>query len=161
GHADFSGEVERVLSMADGCILLVDAAEGVLSQTKFVLKLALELNLKPIVVINKIDRKDQRADEVEAEIADLFLDLANNEDQLNFPVLYARGIEGIAGKEVTELEDHSLTIADSDNLEPLFTTLVETIPAPQGDSSGPLQVQVNSLDWDDHLGKIVIGRIFR
>ncbi len=161
GHADFSGEVERVLSMADGCILLVDAAEGVLSQTKFVLKLALELKLKPIVIINKIDRKDQRADEVEAEIADLFLDLASDEDQLNFPVLYARGIEGVVGKKIEELPDHSLTVADSTSLEPLFRTIIDAVPAPQGDPAGPLQVQVNSLDWDDHLGKIVIGRVFR
>ncbi len=161
GHADFSGEVERVLSMADGCILLVDAAEGVLSQTKFVLKLALELKLKPIVIINKVDRKDQRAGEVEAEIADLFLDLADNEDQLNFPVLYARGIEGAVGRKIEELPDHSLTVADSTSLEPLFRTIIDTVPAPQGDPTGPLQAQVNSLDWDDHLGKIVIGRIFR
>ena len=161
GHADFSGEVERVLNMADGCILLVDAAEGVLSQTKFVLRLALKLGLIPIVVINKVDRKDQRVAEVETEIGDLFLDLATNEKQLDFPVLYARGIDGVAGQEIESQADGSFEITDSDSLIPLFKTLIDHVPAPEGDREQPLQLQVNSLDWDDHLGKIVIGRIFR
>ncbi|HEX7018293.1 MAG TPA: translational GTPase TypA [Patescibacteria group bacterium] len=161
GHADFSGEVERVLNMADGCILLVDAAEGVLSQTKFVLRLALELGLRPMVVINKVDRKDQRAGEVEHEIADLFLELATDEAQLDFPVLYARGIEGIAGRQVAEEPDHSLKITDSTDLTPLFETIVAHVPAPEGDPAAPLQLQVNSLDWDNHKGKISIGRIFQ
>ncbi len=161
GHADFSGEVERVLNMADGCILLVDAAEGVLSQTKFVLRLALKLGLTPIVVINKVDRKDQRVKEVEAEIGDLFLDLATTEGQLDFPILYARGIEGVVGQELGVKANGSFEITDSDSLTPLFKTLIEHVPAPEGDPEQPLQLQVNSLDWDDHLGKIIIGRIFR
>lgn len=160
GHADFSGEVERVLNMADGCILLVDAAEGVLSQTRFVLRLALELKLKPIVVINKVDRKDQRVAEVEAEIADLFLELATDESQLDFPVFYAKGIEGVAGRVVNEQPDHSLAITDSTDLAPLFSTIIDVVPQPSGDANAPLQIQVNSLDWSDHMGKLVIGRIF-
>jgi GTP-binding protein len=161
GHADFSGEVERVLNMADGCVLLVDAAEGVLSQTRFVLRLALELGLKPMVVVNKVDRRDQRVEEVEREVADLFLELAVDESQLDFPVFYARGIEGVAGSQVTEQADHSLQIADSTDLTPLFEALVEAVPAPQGDPDASLQIQVNSLDWDDYKGKIVIGKIFQ
>lgn len=161
GHSDFSGEVERVLNMADGCILLVDAAEGVLSQTRFVLRLALKLGLRPIVLINKVDRKDQRVDAVENEVTDLFLDTATDEAQLAFPILYARGIEGIAGKSVAELADHSLQITDSSDLTPLFETIIEAIPAPASDKEAPLQLQVNSLDWDNHIGKISIGRVFR
>jgi GTP-binding protein len=161
GHADFSGEVERVLNMADGCVLLVDAAEGVLSQTRFVLSLALRLGLRPIVVLNKIDRKDQRADEVIEEIGDLFLDVATDDDQLNFPIIYAQGIAGIAGKDVEENPDHSLKVTDSDDLTPLFELLVRKVPAPEGDATQPLQVQINSLDADNHLGSIVVGRVFR
>lgn len=161
GHADFSGEVERVLNMADGAILLVDAAEGVLSQTRFVLRLGLQLGLKPIVVINKIDRKDQRTIEVANEVESLFLDLATSEDQLNFPILYARGIEGIVGHTTSELADHSLEITDSQDLTPLFETITKTIPAPAGDPDKPLQFQINTLDWDNHLGKIGIGRVFQ
>jgi GTP-binding protein len=160
GHADFSGEVERVLNMADGCILLIDAAEGVLSQTKFVLSLALKLKLTPIVIINKVDRKDQRVKEVEQEVMDLFLDLADDENQLDFPILYAKGIIGIVGFEINLESDQSYYIKDSDNLQSFFKTLIETIPAPKGNPDAPLQIQVNSLDWDNHLGKIVIGKIF-
>lgn len=159
GHADFSGEVERVLGMADGCILLVDAAEGVLSQTKFVLSLALELGLLPVVIVNKVDRKDQRVAEVINEIQDLFLDLATSEDQLDFPTLYARGIDGVVGKRVIEQEDHGLQISDSTDLTPLFETLIDKIPAPAGDVEKPLQIQVNSLDADNYLGRIIIGKI--
>ncbi len=161
GHADFSGEVERVLNMADGCILLVDAAEGVLSQTRFVLGLALNLGLRPIVIINKVDRKDQRAAEVKEEIADLFLELVSDEAQLDFPVLYAKGLNGIVGREVKPQADHALYITDSDNLTPLFETLIEEVPAPSGQPDQPLQLQVNLFDWDNHLGKIIIGRIFQ
>jgi len=161
GHSDFSGEVERVLNMADGCILLVDAAEGVLSQTRFVLRLALKLGLRPIVLVNKVDRKDQRVAEVENEVTDLFLDVATDEEQLNFPVLYARGIDGVAGREVSEQPDHSLAITDSTDLTPLFETILEKIPAPASQPEEPLQLQVNSLDWDNHIGKIIIGRVFR
>lgn len=161
GHSDFSGEVERVLNMADGCILLVDAAEGVLSQTRFVLRLALELNLRPIVLINKVDRKDQRVKEVEAEVADLFLELATDESQLDFPQLYARGIEGIVGFTIDEQADHSFKITDSTDLAPLFQTIVDRVPAPAGDPNAPLQLQINSLDYDDYKGRIAIGRVFR
>lgn len=161
GHADFSGEVERVLNMADGVILLVDAAEGVLSQTRFVLRLALELGLIPIVLINKVDRKDQRVSEVEGEIADLFLELATLDSQLDFPVLYGRGFEGIVGKKIQETPDYSMNITDSTDLTPLFEAIIHTIPAPKGDASQPLQVQVTSLDWDDYKGKITIGRVIR
>lgn len=160
GHADFSGEVERVLNMADGCVLLVDASEGVLSQTKYVLSLTLQLSLKPIVLINKVDRKDQRAEEVEGEIADLFLEQAISEEQLEFPVLYAKGIEGIVGTKLTKKPDNSLDIIDSDSLEPFFETIIEHVPSPKGDPEKPLQIQVNSLDWDNHIGKIIIGRVF-
>jgi len=160
GHADFSGEVERVLNMADGCILLIDAAEGVLSQTRFVLRVALELGLKPMVVINKVDRKDQRVEEVESEVADLFLSLATVEEQLNFPSLYARGFDGIVGRKTVEQPDHSMVISDSTDLTPLFETIIDYVPAPESDPTAPLQLQVNSLDWDNHLGSIVIGRVF-
>jgi len=161
GHADFSGEVERVLNMADGCILLVDAAEGVLSQTKYVLKLALEQGLKPIVLINKVDRKDQRAMEVLEEINNLFLDLAVHESQLEFPVLYGIGRLGITGWQTEANPDQSLTITDSANLTPLFEAIIRDVPAPTGDSQGGFQFQVTSLDYDSYKGRYVIGRIKR
>ncbi len=161
GHADFSGEVERVLNMANGCVLLVDAAEGVLSQTRFVLRLALELGLQPIVVINKVDRKDQRVTEVEHEVADLFLELATREEQLEFPLLYARGIDGLAGRKLIEQDDHSFVIEDTTDLTALFETIVSAVPAPTGDDTAPLQMQVTSLDFDGYKGKITIGRIAR
>jgi len=161
GHADFSGEVERVLNMADGCILLVDAAEGVLSQTKYVLRLALELKLKPIVLINKVDRKDQRANEVLEEINDLFLDLAIDESQLDFSVLYGIGRLGIIGWETEANADQSLKVTDSNNLSPLFETIVREVPYPTGDPNGGFQIQVTSLDYDSYKGRYVIGRIRR
>ena len=153
GHADFSGEVERVLNMAEGCILLVDAAEGVLSQTRYVLSLALKLKLKPIVIINKVDRKDQRAAEVLNEINDLFLDLVEHENQLDFPVLYAVGRRGIVGKTVA--------LTDAQDLSLLFETIIKTIPAPPGDRQGPAQMQITTLDFDAHKGRYAIGRINR
>jgi len=161
GHADFSGEVERVLNMADGCVLLVDAAEGVLSQTRFVLALALQLGLVPIVVINKVDRKDQRVAAVKSEIDDLFLELATNEAQLSFPLLYARGFEGISGTQLAEQSDHSLKITNSEDLSPVFRTIIETVPFPKGDLAGPLQLQVTNVDYDEYQGKYAIGRIVR
>ena len=163
GHADFSGEVERVLNMADGCVLLVDASEGVLSQTKFVLNLALKLGLKPIVVVNKVDRKDQRAEEVISEITDLFLDLATDDSQLDFPVLYAIGREGVAGRTIipAPTNDGSLVITDSTDILPLFEAIVQHIPAPKGDSTAPLQIQVTNIDHDDYKGTYAIGRINR
>lgn len=161
GHADFSGEVERVLNMADGCLLLVDASEGVLSQTRYVLRLAIEQRLKPIVVINKVDRKDQRVEEVLNEISDLFLDVAEDESQLDFPVIYAIGRDGIAGKVLEKTPDNSLRITDSTNLKPLFDTIIDTIPAPAGTIEGGFQMQITSLDADNYKGSYVIGRIRR
>lgn len=160
GHADFSGEVERVLNMADGCILLVDASEGVLSQTRFVLSLALKLGLKPMVVINKVDRKDQRAAEVVNEINDLFLDLVVEESQLDFPVFYAVGREGVVGKTVVEGEDGSLKITDSEDLGPLFIGIIEHIPAPVTAAGGAL-LQVANIDFNDYKGVIAIGKLSR
>lgn len=153
GHADFSGEVERVLNMADGCILLVDAAEGVLSQTRYVLSLALKLKLKPVVIINKVDRKDQRAAEVLNEINDLFLDLAEDTNQLDFPVLYAVGRQGVAGK--------TLDLKAAKDLTVLFETVINTIPVPAGDPDGPLQLQISNLDYDSHKGRFAVGKISR
>ena len=152
GHADFGGEVERVLNMADGCILLVDAVEGPMPQTRFVLQKALELHLQPIVVINKIDRRDARADQVLEWTQDLFLELATDADQLNFPVLYAIGREGVA---MYHPED------ERKDLEPLFETIINTIPAPRIHIDAPLQMLVAALDYDDFKGKYAIGRIVR
>lgn len=161
GHADFSGEVERVLNMADGCILLVDAAEGVLSQTRYVLGLALKLGLQPIVLLNKVDRKDQRTDEVIEEINSLFLDLATTAEQLEFPILYGIARDGIVGKTIEETDDYSMKITDSTDLAPLFDTIVETIPAPVGNPDDPFRMQITNLDYDSYKGRYVIGRIER
>lgn len=161
GHADFSGEVERVLNMADGCLLLVDAAEGVLSQTRYVLQLALAQGLRPILVINKVDRKDQRIEEVMEEVNNLFLELATHEDQLEFPVLYAIGRDGVAGFVTEETSDNSRRITDSTSLTPLFETIITEVPAPSGSLEGGFQMQVTSLDHDNYKGKYIIGRIKR
>ena len=152
GHADFGGEVERVLNMVDGVLLLVDAFEGPMPQTKYVLRKALEQHLKPIVVINKIDRPDQRVDDVHDEVLELFMELEANDEQLDFPVVLAAAREGIAKLSMDE---------DSDNLEPLFKVLIREIPAPKGDLEGPLQIMVTTLDYDEYVGKIAIGRIVR
>ena len=152
GHADFGGEVERVLGMADGALLIVDAAEGPMPQTRFVLQKAFELGLRPIVVINKVDRRDARADWVLDATSDLFLDLATDAAQLEFPVLYAIAREGRAGYRATEL---------AEDLEPLFDTILNHVPPPEGDANGPLQLQVTTLDYDTHLGRFAIGRIRR
>ncbi len=152
GHADFGGEVERILNMVDGVLLLVDAFEGPMPQTKYVLRKALEQNLKPIVVINKIDRPDQRVTEVEGEILDLFIELDANEEQLDFPVVYASARAGVARLSMDD---------DSTTLDPLMNLLVEAIPAPEGDMEAPLQILVTTLDYDDYVGKIAIGRIVR
>src|SRR6195256_3805835 len=151
GHADFGGEVERTLSMVDGVMLLVDASEGPLPQTRFVLRKALERRLTPIVVINKIDRPDARAQEVLNEIYDLFIDLDANEDQLGFPVLYTIAKTGIAKK---SLDDPST------DLRPLFAAILETIPAPKGDPEAPLQMLIANLDYSEFLGRLGIGRVF-
>jgi GTP-binding protein len=150
GHADFGGEVERTLTLVDGVLLLVDAAEGPLPQTRFVLKKALEASLIPVVVINKIDRQDARAAEVLDEVYDLFIDLDATEDQLDFPVLYTDARKGIAKRELTE---------DSRTLAPLFDALVATIPPPRFDPAMGLQLRAASLDWDDYVGRLIIGRI--
>ncbi|NCN59276.1 translational GTPase TypA [Candidatus Roizmanbacteria bacterium CG22_combo_CG10-13_8_21_14_all_38_20] len=161
GHADFAGEVERVLSMVDGCVLLVDAAEGVLSQTKYVLSLAFKQGLKVIVLINKVDKKDQRAFEVLSQIETLFLELAIRDDQIDFPVIYAVGREGIAGLETKENPDNSLTIADSKNLAPLFEKIIDFVPHPKGEADGGFQMQITTLDSDLHKGIYAIGRVQR
>jgi len=151
GHADFGGEVERALSMADGALLLVDASEGPLPQTRFVLKKTLEKKLKIIVVINKIDRKDARPEQVLNEIYDLFIDLDATEDQLDFPVIYAVGREGIA-QSTPEGKSHDLRI--------LFDTILKTIPSPAFDPDAPFQMMVSDLGYSDYLGRLAIGRIY-
>ncbi len=152
GHADFGGEVERVLNMADGCILLIDAVEGPMPQTRFVLQKALELNLRPIVVINKIDRRDARIDQVVEWTQDLFLELATTEAHLDFPTLYAIARDGVAMYHQGD---------EPRDLGPLFETIVNTIPAPVVDTEAPLQMLVAALDHDDYKGKYAIGRIVR
>ena len=151
GHADFGGEVERTLKMVDGVLLLVDASEGPLPQTRFVLKKALELKLPPIVVVNKIDRPDARIQAVLNEVYDLFIDLDATEDQLDFPVIYTNAKLGIAK---LDLED------ESDNLAPLFETIMKTIPPPPGKTDDVLQILVTNIDYDDYIGRLAIGRVF-
>lgn len=155
GHADFSGEVERTLNMADGVLLIVDAQEGPMPQTKFVLTKALELGLKPVVVINKIDKPSRRVTEVEDEVADLFLELAVDDSQLHYPVYYAIGREG---KSWQSLPDNTSEHAD---LTPVFDAIINEIPAPNVDTDGTLQLLVTSLQYDSFLGKYAIGRITR
>ncbi|HET9196329.1 MAG TPA: translational GTPase TypA [Vicinamibacterales bacterium] len=151
GHADFGGEVERTLSMVDGVMLLVDASEGPLPQTRFVLRKALERGLPPIVVLNKIDRPDARPKEVLNEVYDLFIDLDATEDQIEFPVLYTNAREGYASADAG---------TRGDDLRPLFDAIVEHVPPPKGDPAAPLQMLVANLDASDYLGRIAIGRIF-
>ena len=155
GHADFSGEVERTLQMADGVLLVVDAAEGPMPQTRFVLAKALELGLKPIVIINKIDKPARRIEEVKDEVADLFLELATSDDQLNYPVYYAIGRDG---KAWTDMPDSTTTSAD---LTPIFQAIIEHIPAPQVDPAKPFRMLITSLQYDSFLGKYALGRIER
>jgi GTP-binding protein len=152
GHTDFGGEVERVLGMVDGCLLLVDAAEGPMPQTRFVLRKAIELGLKPIVVINKIDRQDARPEEVVDLTFDLMADLGASDEQLDFPILYAVAREGRAFKDMG---------APRDDMEELFETVLEEIPAPGTDLGAPFQMLVTNLDYSDYLGRIVIGRVQR
>jgi GTP-binding protein len=151
GHADFGGEVERTLSMVDGVMLLVDASEGPLPQTRFVLRKALERGLPPIVVLNKIDRQDARPKEVLNEVYDLFIDLDATEDQIEFPVLYTNARDGTA---TTDLA------SPSEDLQPLFDAIVDHVPPPRGNPEAPLQMLVANLDSSDYLGRIAIGRIF-
>src|SRR6186713_1243983 len=152
GHADFGGEVERTLKMADGALLLVDAAEGPLPQTRFVLQKAIELGLPIIVVINKIDRNDARPDDVLTEVFDLFCELEASDAQTDFPTIYAIGKFGIAKY---KLEDESKT------LEPLLETILARVPAPTGDSSAPLQFLVHNIEHDEYVGRLGIGRLWR
>ncbi len=152
GHADFGGEVERVLNMVDGVLLLVDAFEGPMPQTKYVLRNALERKLTPIVVINKIDRPDQRVHDVLDEVLDLFIELDANDEQLDFPVVYASARSGIAKLSMKD---------DSKDISALFEVIVKHIPAPECDDDAPLQMMVNTLDYDDYVGRIVVGRIVR
>lgn len=152
GHADFGGEVERVLNMVDGVLLLVDAFEGPMPQTKYVLRKALEQKLKPIVVINKIDRPDQRVSDVEDEILELFMELDANDDQLDFPIVYASARAGFAKLKMSD---------ESKDLQPLMETIVEEIPAPEGNADGPLQMMVTTLEADDYVGRVAIGRVQR
>ncbi|MBM2826857.1 MAG: GTP-binding protein TypA [Dehalococcoidia bacterium] len=152
GHADFGGEVERVLNMADACLLLVDAVEGPMPQTRFVLGKAMEMGLKAIVVVNKIDRALARPEEVVKLTQDLFLSLATHSDQLDFPVIYTNAKAG------TATLDHNVP---GTSMEPLFDTILNTVPAPEGDVDGPLQFLVTTLEYDSYQGKIAIGRVFR
>lgn len=151
GHADFGGEVERVLRMVDGALLLVDAFEGPMAQTKFVLRKALEVGLRIIVVINKIDRPDARPDEVLNEVFDLFVELEADDWQLDFPVIYSSSRQGVA-----TLDPHE----PSRNMQPLFDMIIKEIPAPAVDPDGTLQLQINTLDYDEYVGRVGIGRIY-
>jgi GTP-binding protein len=151
GHSDFGGEVERVLKMVDGVLLLVDASEGPLPQTRYVLSKALEQKLPVITVINKIDRQDARPQEVVNEVYDLFIDLDADDEQIDFPILYAIARDGMAKHELD---------GESADLRPLFEEIVRTIPAPRGDADAPLQVLVANLDYSDYVGRLAIGRIF-
>lgn len=156
GHADFGGEVERGLSMVDAVVLLVDASEGPLPQTRFVLRKALQQRLPVILCINKTDRPDSRIDEVVNETYDLFLDLDADEDQIEFPIVYACGRDGIAS--LTKPENGTVP-ADSDSLEPFFSTILEHVPAPSYDEDAPLQAHVTNLDADNFLGRIALLRV--
>jgi GTP-binding protein len=151
GHADFGGEVERVLKMVDGIVLLVDAAEGCLPQTRFVLRKALEQKLPAIALVNKIDRQDSRPEEVLDEIYDLFIDLGADEEQIDFPVLYAISRDGVAKKTLEE---------ESKNLKPLFDQIIETIPAPHALREDSLQLLVANIDYNEYVGRLAIGRIY-
>ncbi|MDI6729442.1 MAG: translational GTPase TypA [Thermodesulfovibrionales bacterium] len=151
GHADFGGEVERTLKMVDGVLLLVDASEGPLPQTRFVLKKALELKLPPILVINKIDRPDARIQGVLNEVYDLFIDLDASEEQLEFPIVYTNAKRGIATLNTND---------ESENLKPLFDLILKTIPSPEGKGDGVLQLLVTNIDYNDYVGRLAIGRIF-
>ncbi len=152
GHADFGGEVERIMMMVDGVLLLVDAFEGCMPQTRFVLKKALALGKKAIVVINKIDRPGARPEEVIDEVLDLFIDLGANEEQIEFPVVFASGRDGYASLDMT---------ARDGDMRPLLDAILEHIDAPEGDVDGPLQILFSSLDYDDYLGRIGVGRVER
>ena len=152
GHADFGGEVERIMRLVDGVVLIVDAYEGTMPQTRFVLKKAFENKLRPIVVVNKIDRDFARPKEVVDEVLDLFIELGADEEQLEFPVVYASALKGTSSLDPNQQEE---------NMESLFKMIVEYIPAPIDNADEPLQFQTALLDYNDYLGRIGIGRVFR
>ncbi|GIS93725.1 MAG: hypothetical protein CM1200mP22_09620 [Dehalococcoidia bacterium] len=152
GHADFSGEVERIMNMADGCLLLVDAVDGPMPQTTYVLRQALEQNVVPMVVINKIDRPESRVAEVLEMVQDLFLELAQTAEQLEFPVIYASAKSGFATLDPDQ---------PGDDMSSLFDAILESVPAPTGDPNGPLQMLVAALDYDNYLGQVSLGRVTR
>ncbi len=152
GHADFGGEVERVLKMVDSVLLIVDASEGPMPQTRFVLKKALELNLKPIVVINKIDRPDSRIDEVNDEIIDLFIELGANDEQLDFPIVYASAKTGVAKNNLDE---------ETTDFTALFDIIIDRVDPPKGYPDQPLQLLITTIEYDDYVGRIAIGKIVR
>jgi len=151
GHADFGGEVERILRMVDGFLLLVDAAEGPMPQTRFVLKKAFQHELRPIVIINKIDRPDARADQVLNEVFDLFVELGADDEALDFPVLYASGRAGIAS---WKLDQRGTDIC------PVFEALLKHVPAPHGDPDKSLQIRITSIQYNDYVGRMAVGRIW-
>ncbi len=152
GHADFGGEVERILKMVDGVLLLVDAFEGCMPQTRFVLRKALELGKGPVVVINKVDRPGARPYEVVDETLDLFIELGASEEQLDFPIVYASARNGVSGFEPDEM---------TENMQPVFDTIINHVPAPGGDEDAPLQLLISTIDYDDYVGRIGVGRIER
>ncbi len=151
GHADFGGEVERVLMMADGCLLVVDAFEGPMPQTRFVLRKAFEAHLRPVVVINKIDRHDARPSDVLDEVLDLFIELGADDEALDFPVLYASAVQGFATYDPD---------TESDNIQPLYDTIIKHVPAPDVDIDADLQMLITTIDYNDYVGRIGIGRVF-
>jgi len=152
GHADFSGEVERIMNMADGCLLLVDAVDGTMPQTTYVLRQALRQNVIPMVVINKIDRPEARVAEVEEMVQDLFLELATNAEQLEYPVIYTSAKSGYATTDAA---------VEGTDMSPLFDAILESVPAPTGDPGAPLQMLVAALDYDNYLGQVALGRVTR
>ena len=152
GHADFGGEVERILKMVDGVLLLVDAFEGCMPQTRFVLRKALELGKVPVVVINKVDRPGARPYEVVDETLDLFIELGASEEQLDFPIVYASARNGVSGFEPDEM---------TENMQPVFDTIINHVPAPGGEEDAPLQLLISTIDYDDYVGRIGVGRIER
>ncbi|MGE5652802.1 MAG: GTP-binding protein, partial [Bacillota bacterium] len=152
GHADFGGEVERIMGMVDGVLLVVDAFEGPMPQTRYVLKKALAQKLKPVVVINKVDRPDARVQDVVDEVLELFMALEANDEQLEFPVVYASARNGIASWSADE---------PGTDIRPVLDAILKHIPAPSGDATAPLQIAVNTLDYDDYIGRIAVGRIIR
>ena len=154
GHADFGGEVERIMTMVDGVVLVVDAYEGTMPQTRFVLKKAFEANLTPIVVVNKIDKPSARPSEVVDEVLDLFIELGADDEMLDFPVVYASALSG-----TSSLSDDPAD--QSETMDPIFDTILDEIPAPVDNSEEGLQFQVSLLDYNDYVGRIGIGRVFR